>query len=299
MSTLTHDHNHNAGDLRELQRMMSTALMQPLTRHDGLRHTTCADFIKPNDCMSSIERLEIYAQQYWFRLLDCLYDDYPALRVLLGERRFHRLCRDYLTTHPSTSWTLRNLGSHLPQFMTDPKARDVARVEWAQTLAFDEAFKVPLPVHVLLGADPATLRLGLQPCVILVQIDFAVDHFITAIKKADADVRGSASQAVTQRLARMAPRGRPLLRREQVHLAVHRHDNRLYFKRLAPEAFQLLAALRDGLTLSEALDLALLHAAPDVDWPAQIRGWFAEFTQLGWLTAWQPRPAERGHSSVL
>lgn len=271
-------------DLRELQRTMTDAFMQPLTRHDGLRRTTPAGFIKPNDRMSGFERLEIYARQYWFRLLDCLYDDYPALRVLLGERRFHRLCRDYLAAHPSSSWTLRNLGSRLPEFITEPKARDVARVEWAQTLAFDEALLPPLQADALAGADPATLRLGLQPCVVLVQIDHAVDHFITAMKKTDADVRGAASQAVTERPTRATATQRPTLRRERVHLVVHRHDNRLYFKRLAPEAFQLLAALRDGLTLAEALEVALTNASPDSDWPAQIRDWFAEFTQLGWLT---------------
>ncbi|MBL9131755.1 MAG: putative DNA-binding domain-containing protein, partial [Verrucomicrobiaceae bacterium] len=59
---------------------MAAALMQPLTRRDGLQKATRADFIAPNDRMSGFERLEIYARQYWFRLLDCLHDDYPALR---------------------------------------------------------------------------------------------------------------------------------------------------------------------------------------------------------------------------
>ena len=43
-----------------------------------------ADFIKPNDRLSSFERLEIYNRQYWFRVLDCLWDDYPGLRAVLG-----------------------------------------------------------------------------------------------------------------------------------------------------------------------------------------------------------------------
>ena len=40
--------------------------------------TIAAAFIKPNDRLSSFERLEIYNCQYWFRVLDCLYDDYPG-----------------------------------------------------------------------------------------------------------------------------------------------------------------------------------------------------------------------------
>ena len=284
MSTHTPSQLRTNADLRQLQRTMAAALMQPLTRRDGMPDSTQVDFITPNDRMSGFERLEIYARQYWFRLLDCLYDDYPALRVFLGERRFHKLCRDYLAQHPSTSWTLRNLGSALPAFITDLKARDVARVEWAQTLAFDEALKKPLRIDDLLGADPSTLHLGLQPCVVLLQIEYAVDHFITAMKKVDADVRGSASQAMSEAPTRAKVAKAPKLKREQVHLAVHRHDNTLYFKRLAPESFAMLAALRDGLTLADAIELALAQASSDTDWPAQIRDWFTEFSQLGWFT---------------
>ena len=284
MSLPTPSQLRTNADLRQLQRTMAAALMQPLTRKDGLVASTQVDFITPNDRMSGFERLEIYARQYWFRLLDCLYDDYPALRVLLGERRFHQLCRDYLGQHPSTSWTLRNLGSALPAFITDLKARDVARVEWAQTLAFDEELKKPLRIEDLLGADPTTLHLGLQPCVVLLQIDHAVDHFITTMKKADADVRGSASQAISEAPARARIAKAPKLKREPVHLVVHRHDNTLYFKRLVPESFAMLAALRDGFTLADAIELALAQASPDVDWPAQIRDWFTEFSQLGWFT---------------
>ena len=275
MSTRTPKQLRTNADLRQLQRTMAAALMQPLTRRDGLQVSTQVDFITPNDRMSGFERLEIYARQYWFRLLDCLYDDYPALRVLLGERRFHQLCRDYLAQHPSTSWTLRNLGSSLPAFVTELKARDVASVEWAQTLAFDEALIKPLRIDDLLGSDPSTL---------LLQIDHAVDHFITAMKKADADVRGSASQAMSEAPTRVRIAKAPKLKRERVHLVVHRHDNQLYFKRLAPEAFAMLAALRDGLTLADAIEIALAAASPDADWPAQIRDWFTEFSQLGWFT---------------
>lgn len=270
-------------DLRELQRRMAATLMQPLTKQDRLRAGTRADYIAPNDRMNGLERLEIYARQYWFRLLDCLYDDYPALRVFLGERRFHQLCRDYLAQHPSTSWTLRNLGAELPAFITEPRARDIARVEWAQTLAFDEVRKKPLHVDDLLGEDPTTLRLGVQPCVVLLQIEHAVDHFITVMKKTDADVRGSASQAVTEAPVREVTVKAPRLKRERVHLVVHRHDNRLYFKRLAPEAHALLCALKDGAPLAEAIEGALSEANPETDWPAQIRDWFSEFSQLGWL----------------
>lgn len=262
--------------LRTLQQLMSAALMQPLTRRDGLQKATRADFIAPNDRMSGFERLEIYAWQYWFRLLDCLHDDYLALRAYLGGARFHALCREYLAQHPSSSWTLRNLGSRLPGFLKQAAARDVAKVEWAQTLAFDEAWRKPLRVADLAGADAETLRLGLQACVVLVRLDHAADHFITALNKTESEVRGAASQAVAGARRHAVTRRRPVLRRERVHLAVHRQNNRLFFKRLHPKAFRLLTELQNGRTLADAL----LASKAGVE---QIRAWFSEFTQLGWL----------------
>ena len=115
-------------ELRELQRVMSNALFRPLTPRwemqkrwtDGSAMAEVAsEFIKPNDRLSSFERLEIYNRQYWFRVLDCLYSDYPVLRVVIGERKFLKLARAYLARDPSDSYTLRNLGNCLEQFLQD------------------------------------------------------------------------------------------------------------------------------------------------------------------------------------
>ena len=69
-----------------------------------------AKFIKPNDHLSSFERLEIYDRCYWFRVLDC-YDDYPGRLAILGNRKFLKLATVYLERYPFESFTLRNLGS--------------------------------------------------------------------------------------------------------------------------------------------------------------------------------------------
>ena len=73
--------------------------------------SVASGFIKPNDRLTSFERLEIYNRQYWFRLRDCFNDDYTGLRAILGDRRFERMAVAYLERHPSECFTLRNLGS--------------------------------------------------------------------------------------------------------------------------------------------------------------------------------------------
>src|SRR6266481_4213992 len=150
---------HSRPQLKELQTLMASAIFRPLTDDnrmqpewtDGSSTAVVAErFIKPNDRLTSFDRLEIYNRVYWFRVLDCLYDDYPGLRAVLGERKFMKLITAYLAKYPSASFTLRNLGSRLEKFIRDeprwiaPRvelALDMARFEWAQVVAFDDEAK--------------------------------------------------------------------------------------------------------------------------------------------------------------
>src|SRR5260370_27923397 len=139
--------------LLEVQRRMARAIMQPLTGADRIAPRTDARYVKPNDRLSPRERLQIYSRSYWFRVLDSLYDDFPGLRAVLGQGAFHRLSRAYLADRPSRSFTLRNLGSRLAQWLqSNPRyagsrralALDMVRLEWAHIEAFDNAAeKVP------------------------------------------------------------------------------------------------------------------------------------------------------------
>src|SRR5579864_4971501 len=96
--------------------------------------------IKPNDRLNSFERLEIYNQQYWFRILASFSEDFPGLRSLIGERKFEKLAVAYLDECPSQSFTLRNLGARLEAWLgkhreyvagVERVALDMVRLEWA------------------------------------------------------------------------------------------------------------------------------------------------------------------------
>jgi hypothetical protein len=288
-------------DLRQFQRVMTEALFRPLTAADGLQAawsdgrstaSVAAEFIKPNSRLTSVERLEIYARSYWFRVLDCLYEDYPGVRAILGERRFMKLATAFLAQFPSASFTLRNLGSRLPDFIRDnpafsaPRtllAVDMGRFEWAQVVAFDGPLLPPLTQDDVLDAPPNRLRVALQPCITLLECAYPVDEFALALKKRDTALRGEASNALTSMPhSRAAARPR-LPRPAPICVAVHRQDNLLFFKRLEPEAFAILAALRDGKTLPSACAAALRRADPAIDWPSLIRDWFRSWQSLGWF----------------
>jgi len=291
----------SVASLKQLQEVMSVALYRPLTDEEGMMDTWTDDrpmsqmaetFIKPNDRLTSFDRLEIYNRVYWFRILNGLTEDYPGLRALLGDRRFDALSQAYLTAYPSGSWTLRNLGSRLVNFiqaeprLTRPKtaqAVDVARMEWAQTLAFDEAARPSVKGDDLLGVPPAELHLDLQPYLVLLDLHCAADEFVHEAKKLGNGLRSEASNVTDHAPERHARKPIAKLRKEDVWVAVHRSDNMIFFKRIEREAFLLLTALRDGCSLLEALDKALAGASPEVDWAARLREWFDNWARLGWL----------------
>jgi hypothetical protein len=131
-----------------------------------------------------------------------------------------------------------------------------------------------------------TLDLALQPYLSLLDVNYAVDDFLMAVKKRESAVlRGEASNAVDSAPSMRARRKRIRLpKRAKVYLAVHRHDNMLYYKRLEPEAFAVLSGLGQGATLENACADALAPSnRTDIDWAAQIKEWFDDWAVLGWL----------------
>ncbi len=300
-------------DLRALQRRMLQALVQPLTADDALAPTradgrpmaeVAAEFIKPNDRLTAFERLQIYARSYWSRLIDCVHDDAPGLRALLGEERFAALVRAYLAKYPSRSFTLRNLTARLAQFIgeaprwTRPHtalAQAVARFEWAQTVAFDGEARPVLRTEDLARTKPETLRLGLQPYLSLIAAAWPVDDYVLAVKRREGRSGQTSNTAEHGASAAQGakPRRVPRPRRRRTWVVVHRHGNRIYYKRVEPAAFRVLAALAAGRTLAEAL----AAAGPRVR-PARVRAWFEGWMALGWLCRAE-RPRRARLSSVV
>ena len=214
---------------------MAHAIQQPLTESDRIAPETDAAFIKPNDRLTSADRLEIYSRSYWFRVLDSLYDDFPGLRAVLGQRAFHTLSRAYLADCPSRSFTLRNLGSRLEDWLRrNPHyagnrlalALGMVRLEWAHIEAFDNAAEPVLGPEDLLELGPG-FRVGLQPYIRLLALQYPVDDLRIQVNRA-SDERGAASNAplkrkhqeITKRLSRFNPR--------PIFLAVHRRNFLVY-----------------------------------------------------------------------
>ncbi len=286
----------STADLRAFQRLMLQAVIRPLgpgnrarrTWPDGRPAAAVIDtFAAANDRLSGLERIEIYNRMYWFRTLDSLYEDLPGLRAVLGERKFLRLIETYLERHPSRSFTLRDLPARLERFiranprLTAPHtalSADMAAFEWAQIECFDAAAHPPLTPSDLADRPAGRLRLGVQPHVRLLALRYPVDEFALAVK--DAALRGDASNAITA-AGRRERKGGARVQRPRpaaTWLAVHRHEGRIYYKRLEAPAYCILTDLRAGRSLTQAVSAAGRGVEPD-----QVRAWFTTWMQLGWF----------------
>src|SRR5277367_5399656 len=71
--------------------------------------------IAPSSTLRSEERMGIYQQQYWWRLISVMQDLFPGLVALLGYKEFNRLIAEpYLTAHIPYDWFISNIGADLP-----------------------------------------------------------------------------------------------------------------------------------------------------------------------------------------
>lgn len=278
--------------LLQLQRRMAAALMRPLVAGDHLDPAADAEYIKPNDRLTSHDRLEIYSRSYWYRLFDSLYEDFPGLRAVLGERAFKRLANAYLAERPSRSWTLRNLGSRLEDWLRQNPdyagsrldvALDMIRLEWAHIEAFDGGMETVLGPEDLLELGPE-LRIGLQPYIRLVELRYPVDDLRVKVNAASEE-HGTASNAVLKRKASGLVRRIHRLDPQHIFLAVHRHDFMVYYRRLDAEEFHLLTALRAGQPVGKAMETALEDSPlPLEELRHRVQTWFAAWAEMGWLS---------------
>ena len=179
-------------NLLQLQRTMARDIMRPPRTGGACART--ADWLKPNDRLSARARLNIYHRQYWRRLLECLAEDFPALRALVGDRAFQRISGAYLTDCPSRSFTLRDLGSGLQAWLQahpgccgslrgralDAPADDIAALEWAEVEAFDSAVHREIGPEHFAELDP-NLRIGLQPYIRLLKLSYPADEMRSSL----------------------------------------------------------------------------------------------------------------------
>lgn len=266
--------------LAELQRYLASVVQrtEPLGAASAEEHAEMARLVAPSRRMTSVDRLDVYREQFWYRHWANLAEDFPTVSWLLGGRaQLDALSSEYLAAVPPRTWNLQRLGADLPGFVAthppwqaDLRVVDAARLDLAYVRVFDAADAPPFDASVLATIPADVLpqaRVVFLPALSLLRLQHAVHVTRRALVSGESPV---------------APRPAP------TRLAVWRdRSHRLQDIEVDPEAFELCSALAEGRPLGQACEQAAsgLSAEDAARLEAKIAVWFQEWTSRGWIAS--------------
>ncbi len=188
--------------LAQTQRLLWRLITAPEGAASGLAQLGAADravassLVAGDPHLGALQRIDIYANMYFYRLHDALKEDFSAVRAILSADGFHNLVTDYLIAHPPSHYSLRYAGARLPDFLRHyaaardwPYLADVATLEWAILDAFDAPDAPALAADTLAAVPPERwpdLRLQLAPSLRLLDLSWPADEIWRRARQGDA-----------------------------------------------------------------------------------------------------------------
>lgn len=249
-------------NLDQIQRWMQTVISWPNGVEAGiaseeaqskipLQSSELDTVIIASSQLTSQERLGIYANAYYARLLECLSEEYPALVCAMGKTAFGAFSMEFLQEYPSTSYTLSELGAHFPQFLKETKpATEEGEVNWTDFLieiawlerVYSEVFDGPgieresvLSAETLNSIAPEVwpeLRLKMAPCFRLLEFQFPVHEYISNARQGNS----------------------PTIPEQQItYLAITRRNFIVRRESISQSEYFLLSRLEQGLKVGDAI----------------------------------------------
>ena len=277
----------SAAHLQRVQRWFHASITHPEGSRAGLEsdavkrllpaaYRQLEDIVLPSTELTSTERLSIYANMYFERLIDILAEEFPTVRYLLGPQIFADVVRNYVTRHPSTHYSLARLGRNFPQFLLDESgkisipnrefAAAVATVERTMEDVFDEEQVEPLVFDEIEAIPPErwhAVRLKTISALRLLELPYPVNAYISAVRD-----KKSVSIPVASRS----------------FVVVYRLNYRVWRMDLDELQFTLLFELRKGRTLGEALSVCAERHDDNVAVLADsLHEWFRTWSAEGFF----------------
>jgi len=206
--------------------------------------------INASEDFSKDIRMRVYSYAFWARQVDSLLEDFPTLEKILGKKAFKDILRDYIAAHPSTTYTLAELGRELPVFL-----KSESMPEWLVELAtfewnlFEIGYYPLQPAPTLEDIEVGSFTL--KETVRVFRFNYPmIDIYQDEIEKA------SQPEAVV----------------------IVKNEHTEYFQLSLPAALIL-----ESLLVDESLDTAI-GAAGDIS-PEKVQEYFQEFMANGLFTS--------------
>ena len=282
------------GELDQIQRWMQAVITHPGEIEDGVASADARAHIDigPDDleqvvtrshALAAADRLRVYGNAYFARLLECLREEFAILAQALGEELFDEFASGYLQTYPSRSYTLHHLGANFPRYLADTCPADDDGSGWATFMidlatlerVYSEVFDGPgvegrslLSAEALLAVPPdrwADARLVPADGFRLVELRSPVHEYISAFRRKEDPAPPDPAETL---------------------LAVHRRDYVVRRHLLTRPQYELLTALVAGESVGEAIGHAADAAGADADTLlTDLRAWFQKWAAEGFFQA--------------
>lgn len=166
--------------------------IQRVTPSGGNIEEEAERYILPSSTLKPYQRIEIYHQQYWWRLLSNLHESFPLVTRLFGYAGFNQLIGiPFLQSNPPNHWSLNHLGDRLPKWVEefylekDKKLiLNAAKIDMAYNDAF---FETHFPPVAQCDAAVLNKKLFLQPHVHLFSFPYDLFTFRKEFLNNDPD----------------------------------------------------------------------------------------------------------------
>ena len=240
--------------------------------------------VRRSRALNGVDRLSVYGNAYYSRLVECMAAEFPAVQHAVGEEAFSGFVFGYLQEFPSTSYTLSDLGNGFPDYLAASRPpRESESPDWADFLVdvatlerlYSDVFDGPGEERLTmidaeqLKAIPeekwGDVRFETAASLRLVELRFPVHDFVTSVRH-DKTVTFPEPAAT--------------------RLVVNRRDYVVRRREMPPLPFDVLNRLQSGETLGLAIERAVAASETDVsELPGRLRKWFREWTAAGYFVS--------------
>jgi hypothetical protein len=200
--------------------------------------------VRGDDRLSAEDRVDIYANMYFYRLLDVVKEDFPATLKVIGDDNFHNLATGYLLEYPPTEPSVLFCGRHLAKYLRDhplkkdaPYLADLAMLERAMVEVFHGPDAPALESGQMRAIAPEKwprLKLRTHPAVQVLKLKYRVAALLQAVEE--------------RREWKPAEAG-------IVEVIVWRRNSRVFYRELERAEECAIAALCEGVTFAKVCDL--------------------------------------------
>lgn len=259
------------------------SLMEPVSPSGIPMEVEAAEYITPSPTLQPHERIQIYNQQYWWRFLTTLHENFPFVTRLFGYREFNRIFAfPYIVKYPASHWSLNYLGDRLPQWIEEeyhegdkPLVQHAAELDLGCVHSFYAKNYPSLQGDALSGDEDKLMAetLYLQPHVQLFELPF--------------DLLKVRDQMLSQSPEYWMENDFPLPEREKPSYTCAIYRNRqqnVFWDYLHPAAYQILLLFKKGTNIENICEWIEQQPEEIVsEASTRLHLWFQEWTMREWL----------------